>query len=276
MSGSVRKSGATVRLLLRGREGLRRILVPVLLSCSLLLAGLPGGLQGQAITGRVTDRQTGEAVEAVRIQLLSARGDSLSLGFTDRFGDYRLRAPGPGEYRIRASRMGVGEVVTPPLILKEAGTEVVDLAITFTAIELDPLLVRQRPFRWWERDKPPSHWEFWERREFYERLGAGRFLSDGEAGRFRDLNELVYLQAPRILLCSGRVTLLVDGIRYPEAGLQVQGGRMMLDRADLFRMDQVEHVELYQGGLRVPGELVSPGSQCGVIAVWLKRGSQDR
>jgi hypothetical protein len=214
-------------------------------------------------------------VEAVRVQLLSAAGDSLSVGFTDRFGDYRMRAPGPGEYRLRASRVGVGVVVTPSFTLREAGTEVVDLALTFTAIELDPLLVHQRPFRWWERDKPAGHWEFWERREFYERLGSGRFLSDGEARRFRDLNELVYLHAPRILRCSGRVALLVDGIRFPEAGLQIQGGTLLLDRADLFRMDQVEHVELYPGGLRVPGELVGPGSRCGVIAVWLKRGVED-
>lgn len=258
-----------------GRSGVRspgRIIRPFLLLLLLSLAA-PGAALAQVISGRVTDRQTGEAVEAVRVQLLSARGDSLSLGFTDRFGDYRLMAPGPGEYRIRASRVGVGEVVTQPFQLKEAGTEVVDLALTFTAIELDPLLVHQRPFRWWEREKPVSHWEFWERREFYERLGSGRFLSDGEAGRFRDLNDLVSLHAPRILRCSGRVALLVDGIRFPEAGLQIQGGRMLLDRADLFRMDQVEHVELYAGGLRVPGELVGAGSRCGVIAVWLKRAA---
>lgn len=256
----------------RGVGGRLRPFLPTLL---LLVLLVPSGLAAQVITGRVTDRQTGEAVEAVRVQLLGAGGDSLSVGFTDRFGDYRLRAPGPGSYRIRASRVGVGAVETPPFTLREAGTEVVDLALTLEAIELDPLLVRQRPFRWWERDKPASHWEFWERREFYEPLGAGRFLSDGEAGRFGDLNELVALHAPRILRCNGRVALFVDGIRFPEAGLQVQGGALLLERPDLFRMEQVEHVELYPGGLKVPGELVGPGTRCGVIAVWLSPTSSD-
>lgn len=235
---------------------------------------LPSALSAQAISGRVTDRQTGEALEAVRVQLLSTAGDSLSLGFSDRFGEYRLTAPGPGEYRIRASRVDAGEVVSPPFLLREAGTEVVDLALTFTTIELDPIVVRQRPFRWWERDKPLSHWEFWERREFYEPRGFGRFLSGGEAARFKDLHDLVSVHAPRLLRCSGRIALFVDGLPVPAATLIAQNGMIQGEWSRLFRLDEVENVELYTGGLKVPGELVAAGAGCGVIVVWLRSSDE--
>lgn len=239
-----------------------------------LLLLLPSAGAAQAISGRVTDRQTGEALEAVRVQLVSARGNSLSVGFSDRFGEYRLTAPGPGEYRIRASRVDAGEVVSPPFLLREAGTEVVDLALAFTTIELDPIVVRQRPFRWWERDKPLSHWEFWERREFYEPRGFGRFLSGGEAARFQDLHDLITVHAPRLLRCSGRIALFVDGLPVSGSTLMAQNGRIQGEWPRLFRLDEVENVELYSGGLKVPGELVAPGAGCGVIVVWLRSSEE--
>lgn len=247
------------------------------LAVALFIAGcllLPAAGAAQTISGRVTDRETGEALEAVRVQLLSTGGDSLSVGFSDRFGDYRLTAPGPGEYRIRASRVDAGEVLSPPFLLREAGTEVVDLALAFTTIELDPIVVRQRPFRWWERDKPLPHWEFWERREFYEPRGFGRFLAAGEAARFSDLHDLVSVHAPRLLRCSGRLALFVDGLLVPGATLVVQNGRIQGEWSRLFRLDEVENVELYSGGLKVPGELVAPGAGCGVIVVWLRSSDE--
>jgi len=236
----------------------------------LLLLGAPGPGAAQIISGRITDRETGEAIEAVRVQLISARGDSLSVGFSDRFGSYNLRAPGQGEYRIRASRVGAGEVSSPPFLLREAGSEVVDLALTFTAIELDPILVQQRPFHWWERDKPLQHWEFWERREFYEPRGFGRFLAAGEAARFADLHDLVSIHAPRLLRCTGRVTLYVDGLAMQGTSLTMQNGRLQGEWSRLFRLSDVENLEVYSGGLKIPGELVSPGAGCGVVVVWLR------
>lgn len=236
----------------------------------LILASLP--LAAQTITGRVTDRDSGDPLEGVRIQLLSVRRDSLAVGFTDRTGSYRLQAPGPGEYRIRADRVGVGEVETPPFRLREAGTEVVDLSLAFTAIELDPLLVRQRPFRWWERDKPDGHWEFWERREFYEPLGFGRFLSAPGLWRFRELQDVVALHAPIMLRCTGRVALYVDGLRMPGPSLAIVGGRLVGDGLDHLPMHQVENLELYPGGLRVPAELAGGGAPCGAVVVWRRVG----
>ena len=244
-----------------------RLRSAVYLLAGLVVLTVPAS--AQTISGRVTDQETGDPVEGVRVQLLSGRSDSLSVDFTDGFGEYRLVAPGPGEYRIRASRVGVGEVVTHPFTLQGAGTEVVDLALTFTAIELDALLVRQRPFRWWERDRPARTWEFWERREFYEPLGFGRFLSDGEATRFSDLSDLVAVHAPRMLRCNGRMALYVDGVRMEGSSLQIVNGRIQGDWSALFPLRQVEHLELYPGGLKVPGELVAPGAGCGVVVVWL-------
>jgi hypothetical protein len=269
--GRAKGAGSRVRGQVRGGASPRPILGPgrsLLAFLLLLVAPTPGA--AQTISGRVTDRETGEAIEAVRVQLISTRGDSLSVGFSDRFGSYRLRAPGPGEYRIRASRVGAGEVSSPPFLLREAGSEVVDLALAFTAIELDPILVRQRPFHWWERDKPLQHWEFWERREFYEPRGFGRFLAAGEAARFLDLHDLVSIHAPRLLRCTGGVALFVDGRALPGASLMVQNGRLQGEWSRLFRLNDVENVEIYPGGLKVPGELVSPGSGCGVVVVWLR------
>jgi hypothetical protein len=114
-----------------------------------------------------------------------------------------------------------------------------------------------------------------ERMEFQRRLGLGRLWDRGEiegsgVNRFADL--LVGVPGVRVagiqvvlnslLPGCGAPLLYVDGIRY---------GRASPDES-LIPLHLVEALEVYRRPSEIPGEFSGSDAQCGVIAVWTRRG----
>lgn len=89
---------------------------PGLLALLLVLAaGAPAA--GQAVSGRVLEEGTGEPVEGAMVRLLAGDGGEVAATFTDARGEYRLKAPEAGDYRLRVSRIGFGSWEGEPLRL---------------------------------------------------------------------------------------------------------------------------------------------------------------
>ena len=73
------------------------------LFCLLLLSGA-GGYAQMVVSGRVVD-ETGTAVSGARVELRDTSGVTEAAS-SDAAGDFRISLPKPGEYEIRAERLG--------------------------------------------------------------------------------------------------------------------------------------------------------------------------
>lgn len=107
----------------------------------LLLLAAAGPASGQVIIGRLLDDATSEAVATGEITLLlddRASGRSVTTGND---GQFILRAPGGGAYRLRAERLGYQTVVSPVVSLRESDTVHVELRMSTSAVVLTPLTV---------------------------------------------------------------------------------------------------------------------------------------
>ncbi|MDX1647289.1 MAG: carboxypeptidase-like regulatory domain-containing protein [Longimicrobiales bacterium] len=76
-------------------------------------------LHAQTFRGRVLENLSEAPVATALVSLLSEAGDALDVSIADSAGAYRVEAPEPGTYRLRAERIGFETVETP---LLEAGT----------------------------------------------------------------------------------------------------------------------------------------------------------
>lgn len=93
---------------MRGSSSARRLALPAVLLGLVLAAA--GPVAGQTfVSGRVTDAETGAALEGVVVRLVDpdAAADEAAAGaFTDADGRFRLRLGRPGRYRLTAERIG--------------------------------------------------------------------------------------------------------------------------------------------------------------------------
>jgi hypothetical protein len=104
---------------------------------SLCLALFATGFQpadGQVVRGRIADRASSSPVPGVVVSLVPDAGSTagaISVLSNER-GEYAIRAPAPGRYRIDAKRIGVQRFVSDPFYL--AGGESKELDVTLDAV----------------------------------------------------------------------------------------------------------------------------------------------
>ena len=81
---------------------------------ALALAGLgfASPAAGQTVSGTVRETDGGRLISGGFISLLDSSGTTVQSDFTGADGVFSLRAPGPGEYRIRVERIGYANWVT--------------------------------------------------------------------------------------------------------------------------------------------------------------------
>lgn len=118
----------------------------------LLLSAAQAG--AQVVRGRITDVNSSAPVAGALVSLLTPRGDSaVASALTTARGDYALRAPGPGEFRLSAKRIGVRRYVSAPFALGPGETRAFDvtidaIAMTLPTVEVSGLCVtRARDLR---------------------------------------------------------------------------------------------------------------------------------
>ena len=116
---------------------------PFLILIPLLLLALPAVAAGQVIRGQVVDEDR-NPVSSATVFLLSETEEVLRTVEADDEGDFRLEGISAGFYLLRVERLGYETTTTPPLLVDEGSTVVVELRVAVDAIPLEPLVIRQR------------------------------------------------------------------------------------------------------------------------------------
>jgi hypothetical protein len=259
----------------------------------------------QTIRGTVVEDATGTPIDGALVTLLTEAGDSVSSVIADG-GDFVLRAPRAGRYRLRAQRLGYVTTETRDIEIAPGVETNVRIAMGTEAVPLDPLHVES-----WTIPLHPQFADIQERM----RQGFGRFITrdeiDAQPGaRIVDLlknipgarvsrtrfgDPVVQFRARGTLLplpsdetrvgayiernaCP--VKLYVDGVpwvrdhqvRSDTTRLGSAYGAMLNNEEfmDIHGGD-VEVIEVYSGPASMPGIFGGSDAECGVVAVWLRR-----
>lgn len=253
---------------------------------------LPTGARAQErvrITGQVVDEQTGEPIPGVDLTVRT-RGDRfLARATTDESGKFNVLVYRQKAVRIFASRIGYRDNSTPVLHFDGHDYFEVELRLDSEAVLLAPLEVVARA-----GGTSPVLEGFRDRLE----RGTGTYLTRVDIQRRNPMYVTDILQdvagvmvsssgsgtrkVVRMARSAGRncpVQIFVDGllVTRPVSGLSAaSAGRAR--ELDTFTIDDVvspgvvEGIEVYRGLSSVPPEFLTPNAECGVIAIWTRRG----
>ena len=255
---------------------------------ALLLAAGATGLSAQEpvqVRGTVVDEQTGEPVPAVDIVVRAANDRFIRSVVTDDEGRFRITVHYHPGIWLAASRIGYADNRTPVLWFDDHTYYEVEIRLDPSAVLLAPLEVvsksreRRSPIlSGFDRRVRNGHGYYITRREIEERnatyvsdllalVPGVRLQSSGGAGTRRVV---------RMARSAGRacpVQLFVDGMqvtRRQSAGIGGEFYGVYVD--DFVTPNSVEGIEIYRGLSTVPPEFLTPDADCGVIAIWTRRG----
>jgi hypothetical protein len=216
-----------------------------------LLLAVPAN--AQIVAGRVIDAGNDEPLGGVTLTLLDALAETSRSFVSNDAGEFIIAITAPGNYVLRASRIGYATVETPPIEIGEGEVVEVEVRLDVEAVQLEPLtVVVRRPETQLERDLRG----YFERAEAFgePRLGATQIytresLQQWDAWSLEDLFRDFLHWRPR---CTPK--LFLDGRRSSE---------------DLSMMSVflIEGIELYAGSGPKNSRFWDPQG-CGVILVW--------
>lgn len=259
---------------------------PQLIVAALLLTAGASTLSGQEpvrVKGVVVDEQTGEPVPSVDIMVRAQNDRFLRSLVTDDEGRFELNVHYVQGIWIAASRIGYADNRTPVLHFDDHTYYEVEIRLDPSAVLLAPLEVVARG-----REKRSPVLSGFDRRL---RSGHGYYITRQEIDR-RNATYVSDLlaTAPGIRLESsgtgsqrivrmarsgGRcpAQLFVDGMRVTRRQLSSAGPESYgLYVDDFVTPNSVEGIEIYRGLSTVPPEFLTPDAECGVIAIWTRRG----
>lgn len=242
-----------------------RIAAGLLLASVLFPTWAARSAHAQVIRGHLVDASTSRNVPFGKIVLLSERGDSLQTTLADSTGYFIFRLPAAGVYVLRGSSLGYPPSTGSPVAVGEDRVVTVELRIAAQPLAMEPIVIVGKPRPWWQREKPPGHWGFWERKERADKSGFGRLFSREEIDQFGSFESLLSFYGQPRGRCRD-IPVIIDGFRFPrEPGMR---GRL-IEWLPITDAD-VENIEIYRGPSQVPMEF-GGFFPCGVIAIWTKR-----
>lgn len=240
--------------------------IAMVVGVSMALGAAPS-LTAQTIRGKLLEQITERPVANAAVSLVAAPGAKVAQTTTSGSGDFVLKAPSPGTYRVRAVINGYRTAESPAVNLR-AGDD-----ISFTwhimpdTLYLAPIVVTANNRRsgklggFFDRQKTAAGGKFITRDEIDKRHPV----------RVTDLLATV----PGIRLVPGllgedvvttegcRPAVYIDGLQYP----------LMGERLDnVVSPQDVEAIEVYPHLAETPPEFVTPGQQCGAIVIWTRTG----
>lgn len=227
-----------------------------------LVVAVSGSIHAQVIVGVVRDAGNGTPLPSVHLTMLDSTGTARASAFTDSLGVFRLAGMGPGTFTLQAERLGVEPARTEAFTVNPNERLDVEFRLRPEAIELQPIVVRQR------RRISPRLAEYYDR---LERGGFGYFITREELERSGSPYVSSHLQMspgvwvrggirPRITMrgTTGRCTptVFLDGFRVPAAEVDA-----------LTTPDQLEGIEIYRG-MHAPMQYGRV--DCGAILMWTR------
>jgi|GEM_PF-6368085 len=242
-----------------------RIVAGLLLAFFAIPAWTARTAHAQILRGHLVDASTSRNVPYGKIVLLNEQGDSLQTTLADSTGYFAFQLPAAGVYILRGSSLGYPPSTGSPVAVGEGRVVTVELRIAAQPLAMEPIVVVAKPRPWWQREKPPGHWGFWERKERSGKSGLGKLFSREEIDQFGSFEALVSFYGQPRGRCRD-IPILIDGFPFPrEPGMR---GRLIdwLPITDA----EVENIEIYRGPSQVPLEF-GGYFPCGVIAIWTKR-----
>lgn len=106
------------------------------------VAGIPTAVAAQWIEGRLTEEASGQPVAGAQVVLADEGGSDLQSVLTGPTGAFRLRAPAPGVYRVRADRIGYRSTWSELLRLGAADTVALAMKVPTEAVDLGAISVQ--------------------------------------------------------------------------------------------------------------------------------------
>jgi Carboxypeptidase regulatory-like domain len=100
---------------------------------------------GQVVRGSALEDESGRPIESGVVTLLAANDQPVRAVLTDSLGNFGLRAPGPGAYRLRFERLGFRPVTTDRFTLDEGETETRALRAAMVSVSLERIVVTDNP-----------------------------------------------------------------------------------------------------------------------------------
>jgi hypothetical protein len=248
------------------------VLRPKVLSL-LLLTGLglaPASASAQVVYGRLLDSTTRDPVRFGLVQLLDPQGGLAAAATTDSTGYYVVLAPVPGVYRIAVSRLGYVPGESGLLELKPDDALEAELLLPPQPLAMEGITVEveSRP---WQLRHPPSLWPYFERREFYGKLGMGRFVDREFLERWAGPIQSIPAVNLLFLTMQSRSGAMINQCSQPAWFLN--GFRVWGDINEVVSVWELEGVEVYRRATEIPAEFGGSDSECGVVALWTRRGS---
>lgn len=239
-----------------------------LLAGLLLLAPVQAA-QGQVIHGRLLDDTNRQPVQGAMIQLFNEEGELVAVARSNPLGNYEIEAPEPGNYRFTVTSVGYGTAGSDYIALAPRQALQADLLLPPAPVVLEGVTAEAEA-RPWMIEQPRSLWPYFERREFYGRLGLGRFVDreflENWAGPIESIPEVDML----LRTMERRTGLIEQGCSSPAWFLD--GNRLRgININDVVGVGDLEGVEVYRRATEIPGEFGGSDSECGVVALWTRR-----
>ena len=249
----------------------------------------------QVVRGMVRDSAKADPIDAVTVELLGEDEQVVVRSASNLAGEFMVRAPAAGTYRLRLRRVGYATVVVDSILLAAESDTVLSLRLAPSAVTLPPVAVEEAA------DSRLSRAGFYQRK----RGGSGQFLDpptvDKLASKARVVGDIFDhipgvrmglakdggVRVPQLRSCrniSSRLTPRTgssDQQRYPDDpttdGLSLMP-RIYLDGmsvekgifASLLPTD-ILAVEIYMGPSQIPLQYGGTDAPCGVILIWTRQ-----
>lgn len=249
---------------------------------------LPEATSAQVrIVGRVIEDETELPISYAEVELRSPGGANLGRTEADELGNFEFYVRRASAVRIHVQRLGYEQTTTPILYFDKHNLIQVEVRMDPDAILLAPLEI----VAWAEVIDNALHEGFRNRLE----TGLGTYITREEVEARNPVRVTDILRdIPGIEVTGGSVgsrpsirmvraanrncatQIWVDGFLVNRRGLSPDGSLSPQD----FRIDDVvnpasvEGIEVYRGLSTVPPEFLNMDADCGVIAIWTKRGGR--
>lgn len=230
----------------------------------------PEGAAADAVlTGRILDSNRRPLANA-DVWVTTARGQQSGLARTDSSGVFTLTDLHPGTAVVAARRIGSSPGQQTVSLASGRSTEVT-MTLPAQAVVLDEIKVEGRAVNRAEQSG------FNERRA----AGFGRFMDRDNIDRMAVMVAGdVFRQLPFIRLEEGRngLTLINQASRATSGGasgcemaLLVNGMLTPAQAMVNLPKDEIDGLEVFNSGERVPMQYASPATSCGAVLLWTRR-----
>jgi hypothetical protein len=214
----------------------------------------------------VVDGETGLPIAEAYVVLQGARMFSAA---SSSDGVFTLTGMGPGIHTLRVRHLAYREVQQEIEVAGGGRVTRVRVELLPRALALEPIVV--------EVDARPTMGPLasvYDRVDHMRLLGQGRFFGRDqlEEWNISRLSEVIQT-LPGVRVNRGQISLdptCRGAPRYFLDGAPLRLGNETID--DWVQAYNVEIVEVYRRVSEIPGEFGGPEAQCGVIAIWTRRG----